>query len=353
MAPTEPFARYAGEIQDKTILITGGTGSFGTAVTTALLTLAPKKIIIFSRDEKKQFDMDNQFDDPRLTFVVGDVRDREAVDQAMEGVDYVFHAAALKQILTGEFFPLELVKTNVLGSNNVIRSAIAHQVKRVVILSTDKASTPICVMGMTKALMERTMIASAGRGSGSTVLCATRYGNVLYTRGSVIPYFIERIKRGKSVTVTDPRMTRFFMTIDQALDLVLFALTSGKAGEIYVRKAPSAKIADLASAVAELFSYDKPIEEIGIRPGEKIDEFLISEEERLRAIDQGDYYSITPETLKQDYPSSYFEVGGAQKAEISDEGYSSANSKQLSKDEIKDLLLSLPEVQAELATYQR
>jgi UDP-glucose 4-epimerase len=352
MAEKDSYARYASEIKGKTILITGGTGSFGSAVTEALLKLEPKKVIIFSRDEKKQFDLSNYFDNPRLAFIVGDVRDREVVDHAMEDVDYVFHAAALKQILTGEFFPLELVKTNILGSNNVIQSAIKHGVKRVVVLSTDKAANPISAMGMTKALMERTMIAVAQQASSKTVLCATRYGNVLYTRGSVIPYFIERIKRGKSITVTDPQMSRFFMTIDQSLDLVLFALTSGKPGEIYVRKAPAATVGDLAAAVAEIFSYTKPIENIGPRPGERIDEFLISPEERSRAVDHGDYYSISPETTSQDYPSSYFEVEGAKKAEISDDGYSSTNTTQLAKDEVKKLLLSLPEVQAELAIYK-
>lgn len=352
MPENDRYACYAPEIEGKTILITGGTGSFGSAVTAALLKLAPKRVVIFSRDEKKQFDLANQFDDARLEFVVGDVRDRQAVDRAMRGVDYVFHAAALKQILTGEFFPLELVKTNVLGSNNVIESAIEHEVKRVVILSTDKAAHPISVMGMTKALMERIMIAEAGRAGSKTILCATRYGNVLYTRGSVIPYFIERIKTGKAITITDPRMTRFFMTIEESLDLVLFALTSGRPGEIYVRKAPSANVADLAQAVAEVFSYTKPIENIGARPGERTDEFLISCEEGPRAIDHGDYYSITPETKTQEFPATYFEVARGKKAEISDDGYSSVNTKVLSKDEVKKMLLALPEVQAELASYK-
>src|SRR6185437_2385817 len=253
------------------------------------------------------------------------------------------------QVLTGEFFPLELVKTNVLGSNNVIHSAIDHGVKRVVLLSTDKATVPVSVMGMTKALMERVMIATAHRGGGKTIVCATRYGNGLYTRGSVVPYFIERIKQGKSITVTDPKMTRFFMTIEESFDLVLFALTSGKPGEIYVRKASATTVADLAAAVAEIFSYDKPIEYIGMRPGEKLDEFLISCEERSRAIDHGDYFSITPEKLGHEYPNAYFEVDGSKKAEISEDGYGSENTTRLNKDEVKNRLLSLPEVQAELS----
>ena len=349
MASKDLYTRYAGDIKGKTILVTGGTGSFGTGVTEALLKLEPKKVIVFSRDEFKQFDMANHFKDLRLSFIIGDVRDREAVDHAMEGVDYVFHAAALKQVVTGEFFPMELVKTNVLGSHNVVHSAIDHSVKRVVLLSSDKASDPVCVMGMTKALMEREMIATAHRGGMKTVVCATRYGNVLYTRGSVVPYLIERIKRGESITVTDPRMTRFLMTIAESLDLVLFALTSGKPGEIYVRKAPAATVADLATAVAEIFSYTKPIEQIGMRPGEKIDEFLISQTECRRANDHGDYYSIAPEIRGQDYPAYHFKC--VRDNPVSLECYSSTITERLSKEHVKEILLSLPEVQAELATY--
>lgn len=351
MASKNPLARYASKIKGKTILVTGGTGSFGTAVTEALLKLGPKEIIIFSRDEKKQFDMGNYFDDKRLTFVIGDVRDRESVDHAMEGVDYVFHAAALKQVPTGEFYPLELVKTNVMGSHNVIHSAIDHGVKRVVVLSTDKAATPINVMGMTKALMERVMTAAAHRGGGKTIVCGTRYGNVLYTRGSVVPYFIERMKRGKPITITDPRMTRFMMTLEESLDLVLFALTAGKPGEIYVRVAPATTIADLAEAMVEIFDYKKPVEHIGIRPGEKIDEFLISREERLRTTDKGVYFRISPETLGRDYRTYYFK--GDVLARIPEDGYSSANADQLTKAEVKQMLLSLPELQEELTNWKR
>lgn len=350
MTQKDPLAKYAAKIRGKTILITGGTGSFGSAVTEALLRLSPKKMVIFSRDEKKQFDMGNRFNDSRLAFVIGDVRDRETVDRAMEGVDYVFHAAALKQVPTGEFFPLELVKTNVLGSHNVIHSAIDHGVKRVVILSTDKACAPINVMGMTKALMERVMIAAAERGGQKTVVCGTRYGNVLYTRGSVVPYLIERIKNGKSITVTDPHMTRFVMTLTQSIDLVLFALTSGSPGEIYVRKAPASTVGDLAEAVADIFSYTKPIEQVGVRPGEKIDEFLISREERLRIVDHGDYFSIIPEIHGKDYRDYYFK--GKKQARLPEEGYGSANTERLSRKEVKKLLLSLPEMQGELAAIR-
>lgn len=353
MTRKDPYARYASKIKGKTILVTGGTGSFGTAVVKVLLGLSPKKVIVFSRDEQKQFDMGNRFNDQRLVFIIGDVRDREAVDHAMEGVDYVFHAAALKQVVTGEFFPFELVKTNVMGGHNVIHSAIDHNVKRVVVLSTDKASNPVCVMGMTKALVEREIIATAHRRSTKTIVCATRYGNVLYTRGSVVPYFIERMKNGKTVTVTDPRMTRFLMTIPQSLDLVLFALTSGNPGEIYVRKAPAATVANLADAIKEIFSYKKPTEHIGIRPGEKIDEFLISREEWPRVKDHGDYYSITPEIRGHEYPAYYFEFEGKENGVTALTHYSSTNTRQLSKEEVKELLLSLPEVKLELAAFRR
>jgi len=351
MATENSISKYAKEIEGKTILVTGGTGSFGTAVTEALLSLSPKKVIVFSRDELKQYELGNRFNDPRLSFFIGDIRDREAVNHAMEGVDYVFHAAALKQVVTGEFFPMELVKTNVMGGHNVIHSAIDHGVKRVVILSTDKASNPVCVMGMTKALLEREMIATAHRGGSKTVVCATRYGNVLYTRGSVVPYLIDRIKKGQSLTVTDPAMTRFFMTLPQSLDLVLFALTSGTPGEIYVRKAPTTTIADLVGAVAELFEYAGPIETIGPRPGEKTEEHLISKEERTRTTDHGDYYSIAPQIRGEEYPSLYFKEGSV--AEIPSDGFSSGNAHMLSKNEVKELLLTLPEFQAELSAYKK
>lgn len=345
----ERFAKYRPAIEGAAILVTGGTGSFGNAVTEALLALNPKRIVIFSRDEKKQFDMGNRFCTDTLHFVVGDVRDRESVDRAMKGIDYVFHAAALKQVPTGEFFPLELVKTNILGSSNVIESAITHGVKRLVVLSTDKACAPINVMGMTKALMERVMIAASRRDTGGTVLCGTRYGNVLYTRGSVIPYFVERIKEGKTLTVTNPEMTRFFMTLADSIDLVLFALTSGKPGEIYVRKAPASTIAILAAAVSELFSYGTPIEVIGVRPGEKADESLIAREETLRASDEGDYFRIVPEAPSADYRDYYFD--GFTDCALPEEGYTSANTTQLSKEEVKQVLLGLPEFAAEVAAH--
>lgn len=343
------IASYAPNINGKSILITGGTGSFGVAAAEALLACKPKRVVIFSRDELKQFDMRSRFQDDRLEFQIGDVRDRMRVDHVMEGVDYVFHAAALKQVPTGEFFPEELVKTNVMGSHNVFHSAIDHGVARVVALSTDKACTPINVMGMTKALMERLVTASGRRSNNKTTLCATRYGNVLYTRGSVVPLFIEQIKAGKPLTITEGSMTRCMITLEESLDLVLYALTQGKSGELYVRKAPAATIRDLAEAVADLFDYKPGIKEIGIRPGEKAHESLISLEERIRTRDCGDYYCIMPETEKLNYEAYYSD---GMKAAIPEEGYTSENTKRLGKKEIQELLLSVPEFKAEYETLR-
>lgn len=345
----EHLEKYRPMIEGTSILVTGGTGSFGNAVTEVLLELNPKRVVIFSRDEKKQFDMGNRFNDSRISFIVGDVRDRESVDRAMKGIDFVFHAAALKQVPTGEFFPLELVKTNVLGSSNVIESAIAHGVKRLVVLSTDKACAPINVMGMTKSLMERVMVAASRRDTSGTILCGTRYGNVLYTRGSVIPYFIERIKQGKSITVTDPHMTRFFMTLAHSVDLVLFALTSGHPGEIYVRKAPAATIQVLAEAVADLFGGLIPIEVIGVRPGEKGHESLVAREETPRASDEGGYFRVVPESPNSDFREYYFE--GFTDSNLAQEGYTSENAERLTKDEVKKVLMELPEFVAELTAH--
>ncbi len=343
--------KYRSIIEGSTVLVTGGTGSFGNAVAEVLLTLNPKRVVIFSRDEKKQFDMGNRFNDQRLSFVVGDVRDRQSIDIAMKGVDFVFHAAALKQVPTGEFFPIELVKTNVLGSNNVLESAIAHNVKRVVVLSTDKACAPINVMGMTKALMERTMIATARRNPTGTIVCGTRYGNVLYTRGSVVPFFIDRIKEGKVIPVTDPSMTRFVMTLAQSIDLVLFALTSGRPGEIYVRKAPAATIGELAEAVMGSFGYTKPVEVVGVRPGEKSDESLIAREEISRAFDEGDYFRIVPEAIEQDYRDYYYPEG-VQVTPLPTEGYTSANTTRLSVPQVQELLSTLPEYVEAIKSYR-
>jgi len=342
---------YKDKIKNKTILITGGTGSFGNAMVSKLLEYDPKKIIIFSRDEKKQFDMNNKYHDSRLKFIIGDVRDKDTIFEAMLGVDYVFHAAALKQVPNCEFFPLEAIKTNTLGVYNLINAAILNNVERVVVLSTDKAVYPINVMGMTKALMEKIMIAISREKRGKTILCGTRYGNVMYTRGSVIPYFIDLMKAGKPLTITNRYMTRFMMSLSQSIDLVLYALTNGKNGEIYVRKAPAATIGDLAEVLTDIFNYHKKIEEIGIRPGEKMHETLISSEESFRTEDCGDYYKISPEVPEMDYNQYYFK--GQKDSILPTEGYTSANAKRLTKKELKELLLSLNEIKEELKNFKK
>ncbi len=337
-------------IENKTILVTGGTGSFGNAVVKRLLNFNPRKIIIFSRDEKKQFDMGNKYNDDRLRFIIGDVRDKDAVFHAMYGVNYVFHAAALKQVPSCEFFPWEAIKTNSLGAHNVIDAAILQGAERVVVLSTDKAVYPINVMGMTKAMMERIMIAISREKRGKTILCGTRYGNVMYTRGSVIPYFVDLIKAGKPLTVTDKNMTRFMMPLVDSVDLVLYTMINGSNGEIYVKKASASIIGDVAQAMVEIFKYNKEIEEIGIRPGEKIHESLISSEETFRTEDCGDYYKIKPEVPEMDYRKYYFK--GQRNNHLSHDGYTSANAERLSKDETKKLILSLDEIKEELNNFK-
>ncbi|QQG37895.1 MAG: SDR family NAD(P)-dependent oxidoreductase [Candidatus Kaiserbacteria bacterium] len=344
---TATRGRSSSRFKGKTILITGGTGSFGNAVTARLLRSGVKRVVIFSRDEKKQFDMGNTFHDDRLKFVVGDVRDRASIDHAMEGVNYVFHAAALKQVPTCEFFPMQAVYTNILGSYNVIESAVKHRVERVVVLSTDKACAPINAMGMTKALMERVMIAEAREQHGETILCGTRYGNVMYTRGSVIPFFVEQMQAGKPLTLTHGGMTRFMMSLEDSIDLVLFALEKGKPGEIYVTKAPAATIADVAAVLKDIFSYRGAIKEIGIRPGEKIHEALITREEKLRTIDQKKYFTIVPESMHIDYREYHYK--GHVQHRLPEEGYTSANTARLSRSALKKLLLTLPEIRSELA----
>ena len=337
-------------IENKTILITGGTGSFGNAAVSKMLTMNPRQIIVFSRDEKKQFDMGNKYNDSRLKFIIGDVRDKEATDHAMKGVDMVFHAAALKQVPNCEFFPMEAIKTNSMGAYNICNAAIKNNVEKVVVLSTDKAVYPINVMGMTKALMERIMIAVAREGGGNTKFCGTRYGNVMYTRASVIPFFVDLIKAGKPLRITDGSMTRFMMDLNESIDLVFHALAEGKDGEIFVKKAPAATVGDLAQALIAIFSYNKGIEEVGTRPGEKKHETLISSEELVRAEDEGDYYKINPEAFKIDYRLYYSQ--GVKKISLPDEGYTSANTKRLSVEEIKELLLSLDEIKEELKLWR-
>lgn len=340
--------RIKSKIEGKTILITGGTGSFGSTVSKRLLSMKPKKIIIFSRDEKKQFDMRNEFNNPLLDFIIGDARDRASVDRAMrEGVDYVFHAAALKQVPSCEFFPIEAVKTNILGANNILESAMDHGVERVVVLSTDKAVYPINAMGMSKALMEKLMVATAKTLSNSvTSTCGTRYGNVLYSRGSVLPYFVSLMEKGEKLTVTNGAMTRFLLPLPHAVDLVLFGLTHGGNGHTYIKKAPAATIETLAKAMCELFEYEPGYIEVGIRNSEKMHEALVSQEEMMRAVDLGDYYDIPPESQDLNY-NKYFTAG--QNIDIDKiESYTSGNATQLNVEQTKELLLSLPEIQQDI-----
>ncbi|OGY15053.1 MAG: UDP-glucose 4-epimerase [Candidatus Blackburnbacteria bacterium RIFCSPLOWO2_01_FULL_41_27] len=356
------YSQYEKDIRGKVILVTGGTGSFGNAVISGLLQFDPKRIIVFSRDEKKQHDMRYLYNSPILKFVIGDVRDAESINKVMGGVNYVFHAAALKQVPSCEFFPLEAIKTNILGAHNVIDAAIQHKVERLVVLSTDKAVYPINAMGLTKALMEKVMIANSRKisepnsglseeNNGQTTLCGTRYGNVLMTRGSVIPYFIELIKKGEVLTVTDPNMTRFLLPLSESVELVLHAMTNGKNGDIYVKKAPATNMETLVQAVCKIFNYDKGHKVVGIRAGEKIHETLISQEEMARAEDEGDYFRIPSESQGLDY-QQYYDKGKRSPLEevIS---FTSENTKQLDLEQTTDLLMTLPEIQEELRNFKK
>lgn len=341
-------------IEGKVILVTGGTGSFGGMAVKKLLPLNPKQIIVYSRDEKKQFDMANKFTDQkdRLRFVIGDVRDRDRMVYMMKGVDIVFSAAALKQVPNCEFFPMEAMLTNSIGTYNAVSSAAHHDVGRVVVLSTDKACYPINVMGMTKALGERVMIAASREHKGKTIFSGTRYGNVMYTRGSVIPYFIDLMRQGKPLTVTDRKMTRFMMSLEESLDLVLYAMSAGENGCIYVRKAPAATMGDVADAMVQIFSYDKGVKEIGVRPGEKLHETLITREEMVRVEDKGDYFKINPEVPQMDMTKYYFNSINGDHPMFKD-GFTSENAKRLTPEETKELLLSIPEVQEELKNFKK
>lgn len=340
-------------IKNKVVLITGGTGSFGNTVVDTLLNLQVKKIIIFSRDEKKQFDMRNKFDNPKLKFIIGDVRDKESIDDAMRGVDYVFHAAALKQVPTCEFFPMEAVKTNILGAQNVVSAAIKNKVKRVVVLSTDKAVYPINAIGISKAMMEKIIVAESKKYSADpgvkTILCGVRYGNVLYTRGSVLPYFVSLIKQNKKITVTDSGMTRFLLPLPDAVSLVLYALVSGEKGYIYVKKSPSCTLKTLSEALCQIFDYKKGIIESGIRAGEKMHETLVTEEELLRAVDTKDYYKIPPESQGLDY-NKYFYRGKSVNKNMT--SYTSANTKILDVAQTVKILKNLPEIKRELQNFK-
>ena len=330
--------------QGKTILITGGTGSFGNAVGRRFLCSAVREVRIFSRDEKKQEDMRLRFGDSRLKFYLGDVREYGSVLEAMQGVDFVFHAAALKQVPSCEFYPLEAVRTNVLGAENVLNAAVACGVDRVVTLSTDKAVYPINAMGLSKALMEKLMIAKS-RSTGRTVLCATRYGNVMASRGSVIPLFVRQLKEGRELTVTDPAMTRFLMSLGDSVDLVLFAYAHAQQGDIFVKKAPACTVADLAEAVRIVFDRANPIRVIGTRHGEKLSESLVSREEMARAEDLGTFYRIPADARDLNY-SKFFTEGDATISTA--EEYTSHNTRRLGVAEVVELLRSLDYIQREL-----
>ena len=338
--------------KDKILLITGGTGSFGNAVLRRFLDSDIKEIRIFSRDEKKQDDMRHQLQNPKVKFYIGNVRDRQSVDGAMTGVDFVFSAAALKQVPSCEFFPLQAVQTNVIGTDNVLESAIAHGVKNVVVLSTDKAAYPINAMGISKAMMEKVAIAK-GRALGndaSTTICCTRYGNVMASRGSVIPLWVDQIKTDRPITVTDPNMTRFMMTLDDAVDLVMYAFEHGQNGDLFVQKAPAASLDVLAQALKDLYHADTEVKTIGTRHGEKLYETLVTREEMAKAIDMGNYYRIPCDTRDLNY-DKFFTEGNEDVARIED--YHSHNTARLDVEGMKDLLLKLRFIREDLGLEEK
>ncbi len=325
--------------KDKTLLITGGTGSFGNAVLKGFINSNLKEIRIFSRDEKKQDDMRNIYQNSKLKFYIGDIRDFDSINVAMRGVDYVFNAAALKQVPSCEFFPLEATKTNVFGTANVIKAAVLNNVKNVVCLSTDKAAYPINAMGISKALMEKTAIAeSRNVGKNGPIICVTRYGNVMASRGSVIPLFIKQMKEGNPITVTDPKMTRFMMSLDEAVDLVLYAFKHGKQGDLFVQKSPASTVGDLAISMKELFKSESEIRIIGTRHGEKLYETLLTKEEFYKAEDMGDYYRVPADNRDLNY-GKFYEEGD--KKLSGEEEYHSHNTKRLSVEETKQKVLGL------------
>lgn len=330
----------------KTLLITGGTGTFGNAVLRRFLSTDIAEIRVFSRDEKKQDEMRNALRSQKVKFYLGDVRNYDSVLPAMQGVDMVFNAAALKQVPSCEFFPLEAIRTNALGADNVLTVAINAGVERVIVLSTDKAVYPINAMGISKAMMEKLMVAKARfTRPGGTILCGTRYGNVMGSRGSVIPLFIQRIKDGQPLTVTDPKMTRFMMSIDDAVDLVLYAYEHGEPGDIFVQKSPAATLETLALAMKKIFNAPNPIQVIGTRHGEKLHETLLTREERANAVDSGNYFRVPADNRDLNY-SPYFTQG--QEAVSSQEDYTSHNTRRLDVDGMADLLLTLNLVRDEL-----
>ena len=336
--------------KNNTLLITGGTGSFGKAVLERFLhTDTFSEIRIFSRDEKKQDDMRNQLKSDKVRFYIGDVRDYSSVESAMRGVDFVFHAAALKQVPSCEFFPLEATRTNVFGTQNVIDAAGANKVKKVICLSTDKAAYPINAMGISKALMEKVAIA-ASRNLTDTTVCLTRYGNVMGSRGSVIPLFLKQIQEGNLITITDPKMTRFLMSLEEAVELVLFAFENGNPGDLFVNKAPAGSIGDLAQAMKELYESDTDIKIIGTRHGEKLYETLCTREEMVKAQDMGDFYRIPADNRDLNY-AKYFSVGAEDVSLVND--YHSHNTDQLGVDGIKRLLSKLPIIRKSIFSQEK
>ena len=332
---------------NKILLITGGTGSFGNAVLNRFINSEIKEIRIFSRDEKKQDDMRNRINNPKVKFFIGDVRDISSINHAMAGVDYVFHAAALKQVPSCEFFPMQAVQTNIIGTQNLINSAIKHHVKKVIVLSTDKAVYPINAMGISKAMMEKIMIASSRdlSGSSKTIICGTRYGNVMASRGSVIPLFIKQIKNGESITITDPEMTRFMMTLEDAVDLVIFAFQNGNNGDIFVQKAPAATIKTLANSLLKLYGSKNKIKIIGTRHGEKLYEALVNREDMAKAEDLINYFRIPADNRDLNY-NKFFTEGRENISEVED--YHSHNTEQLDEESMIKLLKKLPFVRRDI-----
>lgn len=337
--------------KDKTLLITGGTGSFGNAVLRRFLGTDIKEIRIFSRDEKKQDDMRKQYNNPKLKFYLGDVRDPNSIKDAMRGgVDFVFHAAALKQVPSCEFYPMQAVKTNVIGTENVLYEAIEAGVKKVIVLSTDKAVYPINAMGISKAMMERVAVAkSRNLDDNETMIAVTRYGNVMASRGSVIPLFIDQVRQGNAITITDPAMTRFMMSLDQAVELVLFAFENGTNGDIFVQKAPAATIELLANTLTKMLGKpEHPIKVIGTRHGEKLYEALLTREEMVKAVDMGDYYRIPADNRDLNY-DKFFEKGETVVTQADE--YHSHNTHRLSEEELKEMLMELLEIQDDLKEF--
>lgn len=336
--------------KDKTLLITGGTGSFGNAVLKRFLNTDIKEIRIFSRDEKKQDDMRKLYKSDKIKYYIGDVRDLASIKNAMHDVDYIFHAAALKQVPSCEFFPMEAVKTNVIGTDNVLTAAIEYGVKKVICLSTDKAAYPINAMGISKAMMEKVFVAKARTVSpDKTVICGTRYGNVMASRGSVIPLFVDQIKNGQPLTITNPDMTRFLMSLDEAVELVVFAFEKGQAGDIMVQKSPASTIGDLVQAVKELFHANNEVKIIGTRHGEKLYETLLTKEEYIHAEDMGNFFRVPADKRDLNYDKYFLE--GSEKLSTEEE-YNSHNTAILSVEQIKEKLLQLHYIKDELAMWQ-